>query len=73
MIKFLDCQDKNQVKNIFLVHGDIDAQHAFSDRLREVGYQNIEIPAFWFFCDKERKSIQINNWCLNAHPEQRSN
>jgi metallo-beta-lactamase family protein len=45
MIKFLDCQDKNQVKNIFLVHGDIDAQHAFSDRLREVGYQNIEIPA----------------------------
>lgn len=45
MITFLDCQDKSKVKNIFLVHGDIDAQHAFSDRLKEAGYKNVDIPA----------------------------
>lgn len=45
MIKFLDCQDKAMVKNIFLVHGDLDAQQAFSVHLKTAGFRNIEIPA----------------------------
>jgi metallo-beta-lactamase family protein len=45
MITFLDCQDKSKVKNIFLVHGDVDAQHAFSGHLKAAGFKNVEIPA----------------------------
>ena len=45
MITFLNCQAKEKVKHIFLVHGDIDAQHAFSGHLRDAGFKNIDIPA----------------------------
>lgn len=45
MITFLNCQDKDKVKHIFLVHGDIDAQHAFSGHLKTAGFKNIDIPA----------------------------
>lgn len=45
MISFLNCQDKEKVKHIFLVHGDIDAQHAFSGHLKDAGFKNIDIPA----------------------------
>ncbi len=45
MITFLDCQDRDKVKNIFLVHGDIDAQHAFSGHLRTAGFKKVDIPA----------------------------
>jgi len=45
MITFLKCQDASKVKNVFLVHGDIDAQHAFSGHLKAAGFRNVEIPA----------------------------
>jgi metallo-beta-lactamase family protein len=44
MIQFLECQDKEKVKHMILVHGDIDAQEFFRDRLAEKGYQHISIP-----------------------------
>jgi metallo-beta-lactamase family protein len=44
MIQFLSCQDKSKIKNIFLVHGDKEAQEAFSDHLAEAGFKNVEIP-----------------------------
>ena len=44
MIQFLDCQDKEQVKQLLLVHGDIDSQEYFRDKLKEAGYENIAIP-----------------------------
>jgi metallo-beta-lactamase family protein len=44
MIQFLSCQDIPKIKHLVLVHGDIDAQEFFRDRLAEKGYQNIFIP-----------------------------
>lgn len=44
MADFLDCQDKSQVKKVFLVHGDYDAQLAYKNTLASRGFQNIEIP-----------------------------
>lgn len=45
MTTFLNCQNKSKTKGIFLVHGDLDAQHAFSEHLRNEGFRNIQIPA----------------------------
>lgn len=45
MTTFLSCQDKSKIKGIFLVHGDHDAQIAFGNHLRNVGFKNIQIPA----------------------------
>jgi metallo-beta-lactamase family protein len=36
---------KQQLKKIFLVHGEYDTQQAWRSYLRENGFQNIEIPA----------------------------
>lgn len=44
MIGFLECQDKEKIQKLILVHGDIDAQEYFRDRLQEKGYNNISIP-----------------------------
>lgn len=44
LLNFLSCQDKSQLKKIFLVHGDPDTQSIFKDMLVENGYQNVEIP-----------------------------
>lgn len=45
MIQFLECQDKEKIKQLILVHGDIHSQEFFSDRLKEKGYDKIFIPA----------------------------
>ncbi len=45
MITFLSCQQIEKVKHIFLVHGDLDAQHAFSSHLNSAGYKFVDIPA----------------------------
>lgn len=45
MTTFLNCQDKSKIRGVFLVHGDLDAQHAFSEHLRGEGFRNIQIPA----------------------------
>lgn len=46
LLRFLSCQDPEQVKRIFLVHGEYEVQQQFTDKLREKGFQNIAIPAY---------------------------
>jgi metallo-beta-lactamase family protein len=45
MIEFLDCQDKDQIQRIFLVHGEYETQVKYSSRLQEAGFSNIQIPS----------------------------
>lgn len=45
MIKFLDCQDKNALEKIFIVHGEYNTQKKYTVLLSKEGYKNIEIPA----------------------------
>ena len=44
MLDYLECQDKNETKNIFIVHGDLEPQEFYKDKLEEKGYKNISIP-----------------------------
>ncbi len=44
MIKHLSCQDASKVKKLFLVHGEIDNQIMFKNRLNKVGFEHIFIP-----------------------------
>ncbi|MBN2814111.1 MAG: MBL fold metallo-hydrolase [Bacteroidales bacterium] len=44
LIAFLSCQDTSKVKQMALVHGDLEAQEFFRDKLTEQGYTNILIP-----------------------------
>ena len=45
MAGYLSCQDTSQVRKVFLVHGDYQAQEAYKNRLGQQGFQHIEIPA----------------------------
>lgn len=45
MIQYLDCQDKKQVKKLFLVHGEYDVQVNYKERLMDAGFKHITIPA----------------------------
>ena len=44
MLQWLQCQNQQEIKKIFLVHGEYDVQQLFADRLRRKGYNNVEIP-----------------------------
>jgi metallo-beta-lactamase family protein len=44
MIEYLACQDKEQVKTIFLVHGELDTQTQFKAKLIAEGYHDIQMP-----------------------------
>jgi metallo-beta-lactamase family protein len=44
LIEFVKYQDKNKIKNVFLVHGEYQAMKDFEVSLNEIGYNNIEIP-----------------------------
>ncbi|MDD3079043.1 MAG: MBL fold metallo-hydrolase [Paludibacter sp.] len=44
MIEFLDCQNKNLIKKMFLVHGDYDVQVDYKGKLEDAGFHDIEIP-----------------------------
>jgi metallo-beta-lactamase family protein len=44
MIAYLSCQDTAKVKKLFLVHGEIENQLMFKNRLSQVGFQEIFIP-----------------------------
>ncbi len=44
MLRFLECQDKGQIKKVFLVHGDLEAQTFYRERMLEAGYKKVEIP-----------------------------
>ncbi|MGN6530401.1 MAG: MBL fold metallo-hydrolase RNA specificity domain-containing protein [Ginsengibacter sp.] len=45
LLQFLNCQDPEKVKAIFLVHGEYDTQQAFKIRLENKGFKNIFIPS----------------------------
>lgn len=45
MIQYFECQDKKQVKQLFLVHGEYDVQVNYKERLMEAGFKHITIPA----------------------------
>ncbi|MBI5856579.1 MAG: MBL fold metallo-hydrolase [Sphingobacteriales bacterium] len=42
--QWLACQDKQQVKKIFLVHGEYNVQKDFKQRLIRKGFSDVEIP-----------------------------
>jgi len=44
MIQFLSNQDKKQLKQLFLVHGEYLAQQSFQKALQKTGYKNVLIP-----------------------------
>lgn len=44
MLDYLGCQDKLQVKKVFLVHGEYDAQLAYKMTLEKNGFVQIAIP-----------------------------
>lgn len=41
---YLSCQNPEQVKQLFLVHGEYEVQMAFREKLLNVGFKNVEIP-----------------------------
>lgn len=42
--QWLACQDKQQVKKLFLVHGEFEVQQDFKQRLVKKGFADVEIP-----------------------------
>ena len=44
LVDFCKMQDKSKLKNIFLVHGELDQQEAFRNNLESVGIKNTVIP-----------------------------
>ena len=44
LLHFLNCQDPQKVKKLFLVHGEYEVQQHFAKTLHEHGFANIEIP-----------------------------
>jgi metallo-beta-lactamase family protein len=42
--QFLACQDPQQVKRLFLVHGEYPVQQQFRQRLIKKGFTDVEIP-----------------------------
>lgn len=44
IFKWLGCQKKNKIKDIYLVHGEIKTQDKFRQKFLERGYKNIHIP-----------------------------
>lgn len=42
--QWLACQDKKEVKQLFLVHGEYDVQQDFKQRLVRKGFMDVEIP-----------------------------
>ena len=46
LVRFLHCQDKEQIQKLYLVHGEEGVMKKFKKDLEDMGYQNIEIPNF---------------------------
>ncbi len=44
MIGFLSCQDKSQIRKVFLVHGEYEAQQYYKTQLENAGFRNLIIP-----------------------------
>lgn len=44
MLAYLSCQKPELLKNIFLVHGELQAQEFFKNQMEKKGFANIQIP-----------------------------
>jgi len=44
LCQFLDCPQKDEVKAIFLVHGEHETQKRFAERLNRKGFEQVTIP-----------------------------
>ncbi|MGZ4863035.1 MAG: MBL fold metallo-hydrolase RNA specificity domain-containing protein [Halobacteriota archaeon] len=44
MQDYISCQDKSQLKKVFLVHGEYNVQQFYMGKLQEAGFKNISIP-----------------------------
>jgi metallo-beta-lactamase family protein len=44
LCQYLSCQDQNEVKRVFIVHGEPEVQLEFKRRLMKKGFKDIEIP-----------------------------
>jgi metallo-beta-lactamase family protein len=44
LCQYLSCQDQNEVKRVFIVHGEPEVQVEFKRRLQKKGFNDIEIP-----------------------------
>lgn len=44
LCQFISCQDTQQIKTLFLVHGEYEVQQDFSKRLARKGFKDVEIP-----------------------------
>jgi len=44
LINFVKSQAPDQLKNIFLTHGEVSSMEAFKEKLQEIGYKNIAMP-----------------------------
>jgi metallo-beta-lactamase family protein len=44
MSQWLSCQVPQQVRKVFLVHGEYEVQQRFSERLRRKGFHDVIIP-----------------------------
>lgn len=45
MVDFISCQDKKQVRKVFLVHGEYGAQCEYRETLIKAGFNQVEIPS----------------------------
>jgi metallo-beta-lactamase family protein len=44
MIRFLLPQHTNEVKKVFLVHGEVESQLIFAKKLQNLGFEDINVP-----------------------------
>ncbi len=44
MLQFLECQDKEQLQQVIIVHGEYKTQQSYRNTLASEGYKNIIIP-----------------------------
>lgn len=44
LIEFVQSQDKNKLKGVFLTHGTMEGMEAFKEKLTDLGFQNINMP-----------------------------
>ena len=44
LCQYLACQDAQEVKRVFVVHGEPDVQAEFQRRLRKKGFLDVTIP-----------------------------
>ena len=44
MIQFLNCQDKNLLQQLILVHGEYNTQLKYKEHLEDAGFKSIKIP-----------------------------